>query len=179
VRYTVTLPSVDGAPPAIAEVDLVEGEAGTFQAVIDGRAVDLEVLRTGSSLTLRIDGQVADVVVSGRLPELALAGAGVRTELQVESERARSGSRAGAAAAPRDGTRVVKSPMPGRVVRVLVAAGAYVEAGQALLVLEAMKMENEVRAAIAGTVVDVAVSAGHAVESGARLMTLRASASPP
>jgi pyruvate carboxylase subunit B len=62
--------------------------------------------------------------------------------------------------------------MPGRVVRVLVAEGAEVEAGQPLLVLEAMKMENEVRAPVAGSVAAVAVVAGAAVESGARLLTL-------
>jgi biotin carboxyl carrier protein len=70
------------------------------------------------------------------------------------------------------GDRVVKSPMPGRVVKVLVAKGDAVEVGQGLLVLEAMKMENEVKAKVAGTVADVHVVAGAAVEGNAKLVTL-------
>ena len=62
--------------------------------------------------------------------------------------------------------------MPGRVVKVLVAEGEVVRAGQGLLVLEAMKMENEVRARSGGTVAKVHVTAGATVESSAVLVTL-------
>jgi biotin carboxyl carrier protein len=62
--------------------------------------------------------------------------------------------------------------MPGRVVKVLVAKGDVVEAGQGLLVLEAMKMENEVKARVSGTVADVHVVPGTAVEGSAKLVTL-------
>jgi biotin carboxyl carrier protein len=70
------------------------------------------------------------------------------------------------------GGGVVKSPMPGRVVKVLVAKGDKVQAGQGLLVLEAMKMENEVKAKAAGTVTEVHVTTGSAVEGNAKLVTL-------
>ena len=73
---------------------------------------------------------------------------------------------------PPAGERVVKSPMPGRVVKVLVAKGDAVEVGQGLVVLEAMKMENEVRAKAAGTVAEVHVTPGAAVEGNAKLVTL-------
>ena len=66
--------------------------------------------------------------------------------------------------------------MPGRVVRVPVQAGDAVRTGQALVVLEAMKMENEVVAAHPGTVVEVHVVAGAAVEANAKLLTLIATA---
>ncbi len=56
--------------------------------------------------------------------------------------------------------------MPGKVVAVLVEAGARVERGQGLLVIEAMKMENEIAAPRAGTVADVRVKPGQAVEAG-------------
>ena len=62
--------------------------------------------------------------------------------------------------------------MPGRVVKVLVSKGDAVEAGQGLLVLEAMKMENEVKARAAGTVAEVHVAPGAAVEGSAKLVTL-------
>ena len=62
--------------------------------------------------------------------------------------------------------------MPGRVVRVLVAAGADVAAGQGLVVVEAMKMENELRAPRAGRVAEVAVREGEAVDAGALLAVI-------
>jgi biotin carboxyl carrier protein len=62
--------------------------------------------------------------------------------------------------------------MPGRVVKVLVARGEAIEAGQGLVVLEAMKMENEVRARAAGTVAEVHVVPGATVDGQAKLVTL-------
>ena len=66
----------------------------------------------------------------------------------------------------------VKAPMPGKVVRVLVAEGAPVEAGQGLVVVEAMKMQNELKALRAGKVMRVAVSTGDTVSAGDVLVTL-------
>lgn len=66
----------------------------------------------------------------------------------------------------------VKAPMPGRVVRVLVKAGDAVEKGSGLVVLEAMKMQNELQAPCAGTVKDVLVAEGDGVEGGAPLVTI-------
>jgi acetyl-CoA/propionyl-CoA carboxylase biotin carboxyl carrier protein len=63
----------------------------------------------------------------------------------------------------------IRTPMPGAVARVLVAAGDTVSAGQVLVVVEAMKMENEFRSPIPGKVVEVAVVAGVTVEAGAVL----------
>ena len=71
------------------------------------------------------------------------------------------------------GSDVVKAQIPGRVVRLWVAEGDTVEAGQRLLAIEAMKMENEVRAPRAGTVEAVKVAAGGGVELGDELLTVR------
>jgi biotin carboxyl carrier protein len=70
------------------------------------------------------------------------------------------------------GPEEIVSVMPGKVVRVLVGAGADVQAGQGLVVVEAMKMENEIASPRAGRVVEVAVTTGQTVESGARLVVL-------
>ena len=67
---------------------------------------------------------------------------------------------------------VVRSPIPGRVVKLLVKAGDAVTAGQTLVVLEAMKMENELRAPRAGRVLDVRCAEGAAVEAGQDLVTV-------
>jgi biotin carboxyl carrier protein len=74
-------------------------------------------------------------------------------------------------AAKKKGARV-RAQMPGKVIRVLVAAGAHVEKDQPLMVLEAMKMENEIRAAQPGRVGRIHVSEGQAVESGADLLVI-------
>ena len=66
----------------------------------------------------------------------------------------------------------VAAPMPGRVLRVQVSPGDEVAAGQGLVVVEAMKMENELRATRAGRVLEVVVREGQAVETGALLVVL-------
>jgi biotin carboxyl carrier protein len=67
---------------------------------------------------------------------------------------------------------VVVAPMPGRVVQVLVSPGQVVAAGQALVVVEAMKMENDVTAPVAGTVIEVPATEGVAVDGRAVLAVL-------
>ncbi|MBQ7718706.1 MAG: acetyl-CoA carboxylase biotin carboxyl carrier protein subunit [Clostridia bacterium] len=75
------------------------------------------------------------------------------------------------AAAPAGGTQV-KSPMPGTILDVRVSEGQSVESGDVLMILEAMKMENEIVAPSAGKVTSVSVTKGTAVESGTVLCTL-------
>jgi len=101
---------------------------------------------------------------------------GWRFEFEVEDadlhdlrERATSAREAGAHHGPTD----VRAIIPGRVVSVAVAAGDDVEAGQRLLSVEAMKMENELRAPRAGTIERVAVGPGQTVELGDTLVVLR------
>ena len=67
---------------------------------------------------------------------------------------------------------VVKAPMPGNILKINVAPGQKVEAGDVLIVLEAMKMENEIVATKSGTVAQIAVSKGAVVETGAPLVVI-------
>lgn len=87
-------------------------------------------------------------------------------------ERTRAIRDLAAASAAAAGPAPLVAPMPGLVVRVDVAAGDAVASGQPLVVMEAMKMENELRAPAAGTVTRVAVAPGTAVEKGTVLVEL-------
>ena len=78
-------------------------------------------------------------------------------------KRLRSAAQLGAHA---DGSIEIVAPMPGKVVRVLVEAGAQVEAGAGLVVVEAMKMQNELKSPRAGTVVSLQTEAGATVKAG-------------
>src|SRR5207245_1806079 len=71
------------------------------------------------------------------------------------------------------GPQRVVAPMPGKIVRVLVQSGEVVHARQPLIVVEAMKMENELRAARAGTVAEVRAQAGQSVDAGAVLVVVQ------
>ena len=97
---------------------------------------------------------------------------GYRFETEALDERTRSIRDLSAATAGPTGPAPIIAPMPGLIVRVNVSVGDRVEAGQGLVVMEAMKMENELRAIAAGTVKSVAVSPGTAVEKGALLVEL-------
>lgn len=101
------------------------------------------------------------------------------TDYEVEIELAGDDGIKTAASAPAKaaapvtaGGEQIKSPMPGTILSVNVAAGDSVKKGQVLMILEAMKMENEIMASADGKVVSVAVSKGTSVESGALLCTI-------
>ena len=97
---------------------------------------------------------------------------GHRFEAEALDERTRAIRDLSAANVGPTGPAPIVAPMPGLIVRVNVSVGDRVEAGQGLVVMEAMKMENELRATAAGTVRSVEVSAGTAVEKGALLVAL-------
>ena len=162
------------------------------------RLVTVEPLATdgpGDRLTLRWDDTTREVDVSSPAPgrlSLILPGSGrasraVRGDelapgdwaLGMAGRRVRARVSHGdrhrrAAAARAGGDHEVAAPMPGRVVRVLVAPGDRVEAGQGLAVVEAMKMENEVAAPAGGVVSDVRAAPGDSVEAGGVLVTVTA-----
>ena len=156
------------------EVTLQRQGAG-WRVTVDGEALDVHAAEVdGARLSIVLgDGAgsgrgVPAVVVPGRESgDLLVAVDGRTMPVRVVApERSRKRSGAGT-----DGTgpqRIV-APMPGKVVRVLVKPGDTVTARQGLVVVEAMKMENELRAARAGTVATVSVAEGQSVDAGAVL----------
>ncbi len=97
---------------------------------------------------------------------------GYRFETEALDERNRAIRDLSAARAGPAGPAPILAPMPGLIVRVNVKPGDKVQAGQGVVVMEAMKMENELRATVAGTVRSVEISPGTAVEKGALLVAL-------
>ena len=172
MRYFVNLDPAPGAAPIV--VDLVELPSGALDVCVDGKRVPVDVVAlagAGSPLSVRVDGNMVDLTTEGQPPELGAIASGHRSYVRVESERQRAASAAkkGGGAA---NEKLVKSPMPGRVIKMLVAKGDEVALGQTLCVVEAMKMENEVKAKAACTIAEVHVKEGATVESGAKLITL-------
>jgi biotin carboxyl carrier protein len=165
MRYFVTL----GAREIPVEVTALSD--GGFDVKVDGRPVLVDATEAGGALSLRIDGRVVDLVIDGSPPKVGFAMLGPSGGATIETDRTRlEGSRrAGGASRGQD---FVVAPMPGRVVRLLVSPGGEVESGAPLVVIEAMKMENELRASHAGKVAEILVRPGDTVEGGARLIRL-------
>lgn len=150
---------------------------------------EVEVLRHGTGYRVRIGDRWMDVDVTdvgpfvrsmrledgtqfslvhhrdGTRHEISLGGATLNVEIidPVAAKRRRNDD-------PLGGSGIVKALMPGRVTRVLVSKGDAVAKGEGLLILEAMKMENEIQAPAAGTVDELFVTAGQTVEAGADLV---------
>jgi pyruvate carboxylase subunit B len=101
-----------------------------------------------------------------------LTADGQRLEAAVLDDRALAVRAAARKAGTAHAAGVLKAPMPGLVVRLLVAEGEQVPAGKGLVVVEAMKMENELKAAGPGTVKKIHVAPGDRVEKGASLVEL-------
>jgi biotin carboxyl carrier protein len=168
MRYFVTFPSGEEIP---VEVDhLPTGELSVLIGGAGGRRVAADAVVMDGSTAMRIDGHVVDLCMEGAPPSVGVIARGHRFYAKVESERMRALSAALGSKGAGDGEGTVVSPMPGRVLKVLVAEGDHVEAGAALIVVEAMKMENELISARSGTVLKIHVARGQTVEGGARLV---------
>ena len=115
---------------------------------IDGEEISAEIERIDGFLRIKIDGKVHDVLIE-RATELSKPA---------KPERSKRGSNKSA-----DGS--VFSSIPGKVVSIDVAVGDAVQSGQTILILEAMKMQNEIVSGIDGVVAEVNVSEGESVEA--------------
>ncbi len=144
-----------------------EVELGSDGTRVDGRPVSAELLSVAGTdvRSLLLDGAshrlVARRLGAGRW---AVQTAGRRLEAEVLDERTRAIRDMAGARAGSQGSRPIRAPMPGLVVKVEVAEGDSVAEGQGVVIVEAMKMENELRAEGAGRVSRVLVTEGEAVE---------------
>jgi biotin carboxyl carrier protein len=150
-------------------------QAGTFTVTIKGKSRLVDASWIDADTVSLIDGGASREIrlhSRGNNGAVGVEFGGVLYETVVSTGEARLKSRATGAGATGAMGAAVKAPMPGRVVRVLVAVGDRVTALQGVVVVEAMKMENELRSPRDGTVKEVGVVAGAAVETGAVLVVI-------
>ena len=136
----------EGGAALERQYSAVQAGDGTWSVLIDGRSYALMILGPG------------EVSVNGRV-----------FHVDVFDPRELRGRRGGADGS---GPQALTAPMPGRVIRVLVEPGQEVAAGQGLIVVEAMKMQNEMKAPRAGRVASVKAEAGATVSGGDILMVI-------
>jgi biotin carboxyl carrier protein len=156
-----------------------------YDIIIEGTPHRLELARNGELWDCRLDGDpvtvnavysrpnVISFIINGRAYEvkrelspndLHIWVGGARYHAEVRDPRSLRSRRAVSGAAR--GPRKLAAPMPGKVVRILVAEGEAVEAGQGVMVVEAMKMQNEMKSPRAGTVRQLLVGEGASVNAG-------------
>jgi biotin carboxyl carrier protein len=140
-------------------------ENGVWRAIIDGEAVTTEarLLRAGV-LSLIVEGQSYRIVLEDAGEEPALHLGTQRIPYRAEDPRSLKSRRAHSVAS--DGPKALKASMPGRVVRLLAAKGDEVKAHQGVLVIEAMKMQNELKSPKDGRIAELRVAAGDTVAAG-------------
>lgn len=158
------------------DVEVRELDDGRFEVTAFGQTVIVEATAPQPGmLTLMSEGEIFDVAFEGlEKPVWGVRARGRTAQLEVLDLRTAYKRQLAAADGP-TGAWDVTAPMPGKVTSVLVAPDQEVRAGQGLLVIEAMKMENELRAPAAGRISGVHTQAGATVESGARLISGRSS----
>jgi biotin carboxyl carrier protein len=150
----------------LRQIELTQNHDGQYRAIIDGKpiaGITAQMLRPGV-LSLRIRGKAYRCVLEESTEGTVLHLAGRRLLYRAydpRSLKSRRGRHGGA-----EGPKPVTAPMPGRVVRVLVSVGDIVEAHQGIVVIEAMKMQNELKSPKAGKVTQLRVEPGGTVAAG-------------
>jgi len=134
--------------------EVAEAQPGVYSVLIGGKSFSVRVDPAGAASGDAGGGEYA-VHVDGVSCRIAVAD---------PRRRRRGGSQVAI-----EGSQIVRAPMPGKVVRLLVSEGDAVEAGQGLVVVEAMKMQNEVKSPKAGSVQKVMAQVGQAVNAGETL----------
>jgi biotin carboxyl carrier protein len=147
-----------------------------WQVVVDGRTVEIDSQQLDSVLEVEagvysvlLDGMIHEVRIQPSAEGLTASVAGRQFAVEVRNPRDASRS---SRVAIGSGRQNVTAPMPGKVVRVLVATGDVVETSHGLVVVEAMKMQNELKAARPGRVIEIRAHEGETVGAGDTLVVL-------
>jgi biotin carboxyl carrier protein len=157
----------------------------TYEILIDGKAHRLELEREGNAWSCRLDGEpiqadairtkpdIVSIIIGGTQYEVKRERTATDIHYWVKNSRfaveirdPRSLRSRKASAVGGEGPQKLVAPMPGKVVRVILPAGSKAEAGQGVLVVEAMKMQNELKSPKKGTVKQIMVAEGASVTAG-------------
>ena len=164
MKLTVTLPE------SAHQVEFDESY-GQRTLTVDGKEYDLSLLRTDlGRVRYLVDGVPTDALITGDLSDLTVDAGSGPVDLRVEETRLAAVRKLSGMKVQQPSARNLRAPMPGLILRVLVTEDQNVEEGTPLLIIEAMKMQNELRAEEPGRVTDILVEVGQAVEKGAMLV---------
>ncbi|MCB0707681.1 MAG: acetyl-CoA carboxylase biotin carboxyl carrier protein subunit [Saprospiraceae bacterium] len=137
----------------VEDMDLVQNPDGSYHLLLDSRAFQVEILEIkaqGKEYHLKVDGHLLVARVNDPLDQLI--------------------NQMGLSNISQASVSEVYAPMPGLVLDVDISVGQEVEEGQTLLILEAMKMENVIKAPVKATIAEIAVQSGSAIEKGQLLV---------
>jgi biotin carboxyl carrier protein len=165
MTYEITITARDGTPQTF-QVELSRGKDQQVTCKVDGEAI--------AGLDPRFnEREVLSLLIGNTSHEIRRDATEMQPRIVIGEESfayevrdPRSLGARRAKAASQDGPKRIKAPMPGKVVRVLAPAGTAVEAGEAVIVIEAMKMQNELKSPKAGVVKRITASEGAAVNAG-------------
>ena len=166
INYHVT---IDGMEHELAIEELAD--AGAFEVNLGGKKVKADLRQAGpSSFSIIVGTRSFDLDVIRQGDELVVSSRSGVMRVTLEDARRRLMQSRGSREV--SGKVQMRAMMPGRVLSIAVKAGDQVEAQQGVLVIEAMKMENELKSPKAGKVVEVKVVAGQTVEKGELLIVI-------
>jgi biotin carboxyl carrier protein len=163
MKFEVRLNGANGSTKHTVELE----PTGTgYTITLDGQWIEGDATRVGpDAVSVLIGGQAFEIHIAPSLDgQIKLQSGPHEFTAEIQDPRAWQGRRHGAFEA--EGRQQIVAPMPGKVVRLLVNAGDQVEAGQGLVVVEAMKMQNEIRSPKKGKVERLHVKEGQAVNAG-------------
>lgn len=163
MKYEVQITGAEGTRTRSVEL---ERDGERWRIALDGQPADADAAEVApNTFSILLDGKVHEIRLTPRADGTLTVQTG-REEFAAEviDPRAWSGRRHGHVEA--EGRQQITAPMPGKIVRLLVKAGDNVEAGQGLIVVEAMKMQNEIKSPKSGVIEKLLVKEGQAVNAG-------------
>ena len=165
MTYEVTITGADGKPHNF-QVDINRGKDGELSCKVDGKTIAAPDARFNERdvLSLVLGGKSYEVRrdSAASAPRVVIGEQSFAYE--VRDPRSLGARRAKAASS--DGPKKIKAPMPGKVVRIVAPEGTQVEVGQGVIVIEAMKMQNELKSPKAGVVKKIHAAEGATVNAG-------------
>lgn len=165
MTYEITITNRSGQVVTHRVQIMRSADTGALQCRVDDQPFEFDSAQAEADiLSMLVGGRAYEVRRDGAGPDLSIIVSGQRFAAEVSDPRSLRARKAKGGAA--EGPKKITAPMPGKVVRVLMPEGSEVEAGQGVIVIEAMKMQNELKSPKAGRVKKVLVAEGAAVNAG-------------